>query len=169
MGEDTRKTEGGGDAQRDVAAYVATRDVPCPACAHNLRASDGAKCPECGAALRLEVSADRLAARGWWVAGVLTVFGVATIFYIATNIWTLVRYWGMAGGFDGRMIISFTFMLMYVTLGVASCLFAVWAWQGWARGDRRALENAATRAIGIVAVVGVMFFLTAAMSILEML
>lgn len=38
-----------------VAAYLASRDAPCPGCGYNLRGLTGSACPECGKPLELRL------------------------------------------------------------------------------------------------------------------
>jgi hypothetical protein len=56
-----------------VRDFLATREVRCPACRHNLRGVKGHRCPECGFELHLTLRAPRFGS-GVWLAG---VFGLA--------------------------------------------------------------------------------------------
>jgi hypothetical protein len=67
-----------------LIAFVASRDAACPVCSYNLRGLIRPRCPECSAALHLQVGSDNLRL-GPWFLGVLSFAlalgfdGVATI------------------------------------------------------------------------------------------
>jgi hypothetical protein len=54
---------------------MAGRDMPCPVCDYNLRGIAQARCPECGAALRLEVGSENLVLGPWLVAIISLAMG----------------------------------------------------------------------------------------------
>jgi hypothetical protein len=66
------------EAQRPhaVGEFLADRDVPCPACGYNLRDLSSARCPECGLALRLPLTARPSRGAAWWL-GVVGIAGTA--------------------------------------------------------------------------------------------
>jgi hypothetical protein len=55
-----------------LQALLATRDIPCPVCAYNLRSNESNNCPECGAALDLRVGSMDLKL-GPWLTAMLSV------------------------------------------------------------------------------------------------
>lgn len=57
-----------------LQAFVADRDVPCPACGYNLRGLRGRNCPECGLELRLMVQLEEQA-MGALMATLAALFG----------------------------------------------------------------------------------------------
>ncbi len=48
-----------------MVAWLAERDVPCPACGYNLRGLRADRCPECGRGLRLGLSLAEPFLRAW--------------------------------------------------------------------------------------------------------
>jgi hypothetical protein len=58
------------DDRELVASFLAGRDARCPVCRYNLRDAAGERCPECGAAIELTITAG-LTGGAWWLAGVL--------------------------------------------------------------------------------------------------
>lgn len=60
------------DADELCRAFLAGRDVPCPACGYNLRNTDVARCPECGGPLELAI-ATRRPRLGLYSAGVAAI------------------------------------------------------------------------------------------------
>jgi len=56
-----------------LRAFLAERDVPCPACGYNLRGAQDPVCPECGGPVELSIEG-RAGARGY-VLLLLVVFG----------------------------------------------------------------------------------------------
>jgi hypothetical protein len=70
------------DAAELLERFVQGRDVPCPACAYNLRNTASLRCPECGAELHLQVGSPRQRLGAW-----LTVLLAAALplgFYLTT-------------------------------------------------------------------------------------
>lgn len=60
------------DAMSDGAllrAFLASRDIGCPACGYNLCSIKSAKCPECGAALHLTLATSARRANPFWMLG----------------------------------------------------------------------------------------------------
>jgi hypothetical protein len=55
-----------------LAEFLAQRDVPCPVCRYNLRASPSSACPECGSKLDLRVGSVNVRV-GLWLTAVLAV------------------------------------------------------------------------------------------------
>ena len=76
------------DADTLLRQALASRDVPCTHCGHNLRDTTTGRCPECGRPLRIIVEADRLMRRAWIPAAALTFIAIAcaasTIFTVVT-------------------------------------------------------------------------------------
>ncbi len=58
------------DDQAQLRDYLATRDVPCPACGYNLRGLTSGRCPECNleVVLTVRLAEPRLGtlSRGLW-------------------------------------------------------------------------------------------------------
>jgi len=61
--------DGAGD-EEGLAAFVAGRDVPCPACGYSLRGLRAGSCPECGERLELRVGLAE-PRMGLWIAGLV--------------------------------------------------------------------------------------------------
>jgi hypothetical protein len=79
------------DSQTDeqmLLAFVATRDVRCPACGYNLRQLHSNTCPECGNALRLSVGLVDSVGRAWITALVAALIpaGCGLPFLVAITI-----------------------------------------------------------------------------------
>ncbi|MFT3687137.1 MAG: hypothetical protein QM783_19810 [Phycisphaerales bacterium] len=71
-------------ADPHLVAYLADRDLPCPACTYNLRGLQASRCPECNRELELQI---RLAEPrlGWWVvalSGAAAMFGFHAMFLL---------------------------------------------------------------------------------------
>lgn len=52
-----------------LISWLASRDAPCPVCSYNLRGLQSSTCPECAAALHLQVGSDNLRL-GPWLLGI---------------------------------------------------------------------------------------------------
>ncbi len=52
------------DTSTDLQRFLAGRDIPCPACAYNLRGLGSPRCPECGAPLSVEGIRKAIRAKG---------------------------------------------------------------------------------------------------------
>lgn len=102
--EGSSLTEGRERAPTDhLRAFVALRDVPCPACGYNLRDLTGRNCPECGQELELRVglAEPRL---GLWIAGLIGLaagagFNALLLIYIGLVIFRHGRVRGIPGAF----------------------------------------------------------------------
>lgn len=81
------------EADSVFLAYLADRDVECPACGYNLRGLRTARCPECGEHLRLRL-APAEPRQGACIAGLV---GLA-----------------MGAGFSGLLLLYFLIMTMSV-------------------------------------------------------
>lgn len=122
------------NAQRFLAAYLAERDEPCPACGYNLRGLTGEACPECGESLRLRVGIlePRL---GLFVTGLVGLAGglgfcglilVYAVYSLLARVWTI----------DRTALVS-------LVAGCLACGSALYAWvrhrgriRDWATGYR---------------------------------
>src|SRR4051812_33678965 len=74
-----------------LVAYLRDRDEPCPLCRYNLRGLTGARCPECGRALRLSVGLVEPLLGPWLLLTVPLVacagLGVFGVFGLAKSGW----------------------------------------------------------------------------------
>lgn len=106
-----------------LKAYLAGRDVPCPACGYNLRGVTTSACPECSAALTLELKGvhERInRATGFALLAVpisLACVGLATVGYW---VYYLIRF-------------GFTVMnlAMWIWLGTAAVCSMLWLSAAW--------------------------------------
>jgi hypothetical protein len=64
------------DDDQSLVTFLASREAPCPVCGYNLRGLARAACPECGAALRLQVGSENLALGPWFLAAVSFALGL---------------------------------------------------------------------------------------------
>lgn len=146
---------------------LASRDIPCTHCGHNLRDCTSNRCPECGSPLRVVVEADRLAHRAWLPAAALTFIAIASAFTFASTIrWVIDMArttWFVstqpAGGFSTTMPsfsqvpVAMWFdatVLPGVALGAGA---GAWlAWRAVRRHDRAGIARALWRC-GMIAVI----------------
>lgn len=71
------------DDTEHLLGFVASRDVPCPACGYNLRMLSKPICPECGLALKLTVGSDEPFRRAWALAlGVNAMIAGIGLFFL---------------------------------------------------------------------------------------
>jgi hypothetical protein len=74
-----------------LVEYLRDRDEPCPLCRYNLRGLTGARCPECGRALRLSVGLVEPLLGPWLLAAVPLIgcagLGVFGVFGLAKSGW----------------------------------------------------------------------------------
>ncbi|MBX9737260.1 MAG: hypothetical protein K2X32_10075 [Phycisphaerales bacterium] len=155
MGEEQPRVEVAESEQREVAAFVAARDVMCPACEHNLRGSAGVKCPECGVALRLEVRADPLPARSWWVAAVLTWVAVMAFAQGGRGLYSLVTQFQPLPSTTWLVWMLFIGpTTVQLGIGLGGSVASFLAWRAWRRKDRYALGVASGRAVMLLALAG---------------
>jgi hypothetical protein len=75
-----------------LKAYLAKRDVACPASAYNLRRLASEACPECRQPLRLEVVLERPVTNAWlaavipfWIVGGGATVAMLIVFVVAGN------------------------------------------------------------------------------------
>ncbi|TVQ51237.1 MAG: hypothetical protein EA377_13070 [Phycisphaerales bacterium] len=68
---------------RELLAWLAGRDVWCPACRYNLRGLRVDRCPECGIAFELGLKASTPGFKVWVFALIATSMGVGISFLIA--------------------------------------------------------------------------------------
>ena len=102
-----------------LRALLASRDVPCPLCAYNLRRITSANCPECGAQLDLRVASTDLKLGPWLVAlfGLALPAGLVGVYAIMGLIWLVVTL--VTDGFQpgtGMMIVPIAIAGAYAFL-----------------------------------------------------
>jgi hypothetical protein len=115
------------DDRRALLEWLAKHDDPCPICAYALRGVPEAKCPECGAQLRLSVASPNASTGAWALAVVsfslalgfdgvvLFMGGVAALIDLITN--------GISWSGDAPQILLFASPLIVLALASATGLW----------------------------------------------
>jgi hypothetical protein len=107
------------DPTRLLLDFLADRDVPCPACAYNLRDLTSPTCPECGEPLSLQVGKPPWRF-GWLIAALTPCMfsGIAALFLLVPiSLQAL-----MGGGFDLGFVLLDLFGLASGALGLGLAL-----------------------------------------------
>ena len=110
------ESEPGHSESELLKMLLAVRDIPCPVCGYNLRASSSVNCPECGAKLDLRVGSTDLKI-GPWLACVLSAalpLGFAVVMTAIGTILSLI-YGGSDAGqffFLGGLAIAYAAVLI---------------------------------------------------------
>jgi hypothetical protein len=129
------------DADALRRAFLAGRDVPCPACGYNLRNADVARCPECGGPLELAI-ATRRPRLGLYSAGVAAI-ALPLGFAVALGIpgWIgAIRDFRRADPYWGRADWTGLAIVTLLALGCAATIRAFVASAGWFLRRRPALQ-----------------------------
>ena len=113
-----------------LKAYLAERDVSCPACGYNLRGLASEACPECRQQLMLHVTLQRPVTKSWlttiiplWIVGGGGLAAIAIVLIVAGDQVFPNMFEDLA---RGRDVEQWT-MYLLAPLAVCSAL----AWTGW--------------------------------------
>jgi hypothetical protein len=83
MSDPTDQAPGPADDGTALLNFVASRDMPCPACGYNLRMLSKPVCPECGLSLKLTVGSGEPFRRAWAIVLCLNAMvGGAGLFFL---------------------------------------------------------------------------------------
>ncbi len=141
---------------QELAAYLAQRDCPCPACGYNLRGLQGSRCPECNQELRVAVAlTDAGFGRILGVLLPLAISGGILALVVAVVIVMCVIDWHFPSQSERPMlvylgIVSSVLLFLAVRAGLPSG-------RRWIRGLRSQQKNAAIVSAvlaGLLAVAG---------------
>ena len=110
-----------------IARWLASRDMPCPACSYNLHGVASDKCPECGTQLSLHLIAGDVFVpyRSAWIVAVLG---------IAVPLGPIITLATVDLRFSSRVP---TFELWIVTACLVTALVALFARRKWFGSKRR--------------------------------
>ncbi len=122
-----------GDLLRE---FLAERDVPCPRCGHNLRASNGRICPECGGAVAgmVILSRPRVLERptraGAWTASFICVSAAALTHLILAAAALLVSILITTTGFGPTSGIEWPIAIVHGAFGFGLSIATIVVWKG---------------------------------------
>lgn len=147
-----------------LVSFLASRDVPCPACGYNLRGVRDPACPECREPLELALLGADRALGGWLLAIVVCALASGADLLAAALFAAQYLFWG---GQFGAPVVRFT-LAAIVALGVvcaASLSVLLRHRRDWDRMTTRQRWRAGTAvAITVLAshaVVGLLFLINA--------
>jgi len=149
-----------------LVGWLAGHDEPCPVCGHNLRGCPAARCPECGAPLRLAVASENARLGPWLLA--LGSFVLALGFdAVVTLILTVPAI--VSGFVQGGPPAQFFMVLgLMATLSVSMAI-AAWLLLRRQRGWRRLGRKTQWRAVwGIFVGVGLLHLCAGGLVVLWM-
>lgn len=109
-----------------LAAWLATRDAPCPVCSYNLRALTLARCPECSTRLFLTVGAEDLALGPFLFAVISVAMGMGFdgVVFILISVLTALNPPPSSGTFVPIAILGGLFLTAAMVCGTGLALLA---------------------------------------------
>ncbi len=138
-----------------LKSLLTARDIACPVCGYNLRASVSANCPECGAKLDLRIGSVDLKLGAWLVALIALAVGLGFTSILGIVVAVSSAFYG---GWDYVLPELYVLGAPSAVLGVGLCLLIARRRKFWKRRRRFQRYTAVGYVVGSCAIVGLTVF-----------